>query len=57
MKWLIVQQMQLSGKEPLSKKLTAKQIAQLEAVLQKSGGVTLAQVDNYTLETVMSLFL
>jgi uncharacterized protein YbaP (TraB family) len=50
----IVQQMAI-GKEPLSKKLTAKQIAELEVVLQKSGGVSLGQVDNYTLETVMSL--
>ncbi|WP_281322904.1 TraB/GumN family protein [Flavobacterium aestivum] len=50
----LVQQMAI-GKEPLSKKLTAKQIAQLEEVLQKSGGFTLAQVDSYTLETVMSL--
>jgi uncharacterized protein YbaP (TraB family) len=50
----IVQQMAV-GKEPLSKKMTAKQIAQLEGILQKSGGFSLAQVDNYTLETVMSL--
>jgi uncharacterized protein YbaP (TraB family) len=50
----IVQQMAI-GKEPLSKKMTTKQIAELEVVLQKSGGVSLAQVDNYTLETVMSL--
>jgi uncharacterized protein YbaP (TraB family) len=50
----LIQQMAV-GKEPLSKKLTAKQIAELEVVLQKSGGVSLAQVDNYTLETVMSL--
>jgi uncharacterized protein YbaP (TraB family) len=50
----IVQQATI-GKEPLSKKLTATQIAQLEEILQKSGGVSLAQVDNYTLGTVMSL--
>lgn len=50
----VIQQMAI-GKEPLSKKLTAKQITELEAVLKKSGGVSLAQVDNYTLETVMSL--
>lgn len=50
----VIQQMAI-GKEPLSKKLTAEQIARLEEVLQKSGGVSLAQVDNYTLETVMSL--
>jgi uncharacterized protein YbaP (TraB family) len=50
----VIQQMAM-GKEPLSKKLTAQQIAQLEEALQKSGGVSLSQVDNYTLETVMSL--
>jgi uncharacterized protein YbaP (TraB family) len=49
----IVQEMAIS-KEPLSKKLTPKQIAQLEEVLKKNGGLTLAQVDNYSLETVMS---
>lgn len=50
----VVQEMAIS-KEPLSKKLTPKQITQLEEVLKKNGGLTLAQVDNYTLETVMSL--
>jgi uncharacterized protein YbaP (TraB family) len=50
----LIQQMAV-GKELLSKKLTAEQIGRLEEVLQKSGGVSLAQVDNYTLETVMSL--
>jgi uncharacterized protein YbaP (TraB family) len=50
----VMQQMAI-GKELLSKKLTAKQLAQLDEVLTKSGGVSLAQVDNYTLETVMSL--
>ena len=43
------------GKEPLSKALTAKQIADLESILQKNGIGTLAQLDSYTLETVMSL--
>lgn len=50
----IVQQAAM-GKEPLSKTLSPKQIAQLEDVLKNSGGLTLAQVDSYTLETVMSL--
>jgi uncharacterized protein YbaP (TraB family) len=50
----IVQQAAI-GKEPLSKTLSPKQIAQLEEVLNKYGGLSLAQVDNYTLETVMSL--
>lgn len=43
------------GKEPLSKTLTAKQKADLESILQKNGVGTLAQLDSYTLETVMSL--
>lgn len=43
------------GKEPLSKSLSPKQIAQLEEVLKNNGGITLAQVDSYTLETIMSL--
>lgn len=50
----IVQQAAM-GKEPLSKTLSPKQIAQLEDVLKNNGGLTLAQVDSYTLETVMSL--
>ncbi|PJJ09967.1 hypothetical protein CLU83_3351 [Flavobacterium sp. 1] len=50
----IVQQAAM-GKEPLSKTLSPKQIAQLEDVLKSNGGLTLAQVDSYTLETVMSL--
>ncbi len=43
------------GKEPLSKTLTAKQKTDLEAILEKNGVGTLAQLDSYTLETVMSL--
>lgn len=43
------------GKEPLSKTLTAKQKADLEAILEKNGVGTLEQLDSYTLETVMSL--
>lgn len=50
----IVQQAAM-GKETLSKRLSPKQIIQLEEVLKNNGGLTLAQVDNYTLETVMSL--
>ncbi|MBF4472661.1 TraB/GumN family protein [Flavobacterium sp. HJJ] len=50
----IVQQAAV-GKEPLSKTLSTKQIVQLEEVLKNNGGLTLAQVDSYTLETVMSL--
>lgn len=43
------------GKEPLSKTLTAKQKADLEGILKKNGVGTLAQLDGFTLETVMSL--
>lgn len=43
------------GKEPLSKTLSPKQKELLEKTLHNNGGLTLAQVDNYTLETVMSL--
>ena len=43
------------GKEPLSKTLTTKQKTDLEAILEKNGVGTLAQLDSYTLETVMSL--
>lgn len=43
------------GKEPLSKTLTAKQKTDLEAILEKNGVGTLAQLDSFTLETVMSL--
>ena len=50
----IVQQAAV-GKEPLSKTLSPKQIAQLAEVLKNNGGLTLAQVDSYTLETIMSL--
>jgi uncharacterized protein YbaP (TraB family) len=52
----VIKQMYIA-KEPLSKKLTAEQLARLEEVLKKSGGVSLAQVDNYTLQTVMSLLV
>nr|WP_315151574.1 TraB/GumN family protein [uncultured Flavobacterium sp.] len=50
----IVQQAAM-GKEPLSKTLSPKQITQLEEILKNSGGLTLAQVDSFTLETIMSL--
>jgi len=50
----VAQQMAV-GKEPLSKVLTAKQKAALEAVLQKNSMGTLAQYDSFTLETLMSL--
>lgn len=43
------------GKEPLSKKLNPEQLSKLEAILKKSAGMTLQQVDNFNLMTVMSL--
>ncbi|OXG00283.1 hypothetical protein BC749_101327 [Flavobacterium araucananum] len=43
------------GKEPLSKKLDPEQLSKLEAILKKSAGMTLQQVDNFNLMTVMSL--
>jgi uncharacterized protein YbaP (TraB family) len=43
------------GKKPLSQTLTEKQKADLETILQKNAVGTLAQLDSYTLETVMSL--
>ncbi len=43
------------GSKPLSQTLTDKQKANLEAILQKNGVGTLAQLDTFTLETVMSL--
>jgi uncharacterized protein YbaP (TraB family) len=43
------------GTEPLSKKLSPEQLSQLEAILKKSTGMTIKQVDNFSLATVMSL--
>lgn len=47
------QQMAMS-KTPLSQTLTEKQKADIEAILQKAGIGTLAQLDSFTLETIMS---
>ena len=41
--------------EPLSKKLTAKQLSDLDIVLRKNIGMTIQQVDNYSMLTVLSL--
>jgi uncharacterized protein YbaP (TraB family) len=49
-----MQQMAM-GKEPLSKKLTPEQLSKLDAILKKSGGMTVQQVDAFSLMTVMSL--
>lgn len=43
------------GKEPLSKKLTPEQLAKLDDILKKTTGMTVKQVDSFSLLTVMSL--
>lgn len=43
------------GKEPLSKKLSPDQLSKLDAILQKTTGMTIQQVDSFNLLTVMSL--
>ena len=50
----IMQQMAM-GKEPLSKKLSKEQLAKLETILQKEAGMSVNQVDNFTMQTIMSL--
>ncbi len=49
-----MQQMAM-GKEPLSKKLMKEQLTKLEAILQKEIGMSVSQVDNFTMQTIMSL--
>lgn len=49
-----MQQMAM-GKEPLSKRLTPEQLSKLDAILKKSAGMTIQQVDAFSLVTVMSL--
>lgn len=43
------------GKEPLSKKLTPEQLAKLDDILKKTTGMTVKQVDSFSLLNVMSL--
>ncbi|WP_343695978.1 TraB/GumN family protein [Flavobacterium sp.] len=43
------------GKELLSKKLNPEQLAKLDAILKKTTGMTVQQVDSFSLLTVMSL--
>jgi len=43
------------GEEPLSKKLNPEQLAKLDAVLKKSTGMTIQQVDAFSLMTVTSI--
>lgn len=49
-----MQQMAM-GKEPLSKKLNLEELSKLDAILKKSAGMTIKQVDAFSLMTVMSL--
>jgi len=49
-----VQQLAM-GKEPLSKKLTPEQLSKLDAILKKTAGMNVHQVDAFSLMTVMSL--
>lgn len=43
------------GTEPLSKKLTPTQLADLDKILKTTTGMDVQQVDNYSLMTIMSL--
>ena len=52
---LVFMQKAAMSTEPLSKKLTAKQLSDLEIVLRKNTGMTIQQVDNYSMLTVLSL--
>lgn len=49
-----VQQLAMA-KEPLSKKLSPEQLSKLNSILQKNTGMTVQQVDNFSLLTIMSL--
>ncbi|RUT69726.1 TraB/GumN family protein [Flavobacterium cupreum] len=49
-----MQQMAM-GKEPLSKRLNPEQLSKLDAILKKTSGMTVQQVDAFSLMTVMSL--
>lgn len=43
------------GKEPLSKRLSAEQLAKLDVILKKTTGMNVQQVDSFSLLTVLSL--
>lgn len=43
------------GKEPLSKKLSPDELSRLDSILKKSTGMTVQQVDSFSLITVLSL--
>lgn len=50
----VMQQLAM-GKEPLSKKLNAEELARLDLILKERTGMTVQQVDNFSLITVLSL--
>lgn len=52
---LKVAQSSALGKELLSKTLSKKEWAKLDTITKRSMGVSLAQLDNYSLATIMSL--
>ncbi|PAM95919.1 TraB/GumN family protein [Flavobacterium sp. IR1] len=43
------------GSEPLSKKLTAEQLSKLDIILKKTTGMSVQQVDSFSLIAIMSL--
>ncbi|WP_163400128.1 TraB/GumN family protein [Flavobacterium fluviatile] len=51
-----MQQMAM-GKEPLSKTLSAPDLLKLDNILQKKTGMSIQQVDSYSLFTIMSLVM
>ena len=52
---LVFMQKAAMSAEPLSKKLTAKQLSDLDIILRQITGMTIQQVDNYSMLTVLSL--
>lgn len=52
---LVTMQQLALGKEPLSKQLTKEQLAKLEEILKREIGIGVAQVDQFSLQTILSL--
>lgn len=52
---LAVMQQMAMGKETLDKTLTPEQLSKLEAILKEKAGLSVQQVNSYSLSTVMSL--
>lgn len=48
-----LQQMAMA-KEPLSKKLSKDQLVRLESILKKATGMSVSQVDNFTMQAILS---